>query len=157
MSRNIGGKKFRPPTWTSTVDATVSSNASARSASRTGSSNRRSAWARTSFKVLTIADPAMKGQASAGPRHRRWLPFGDPSRGRRLVKVLGWLAGTALLVAVLALFGVDVEGWFESLWDALTGIGVGYLERNRTEPFVAPRDLPSDPSQYWRTVCGGHY
>ncbi len=41
--------------------------------------------------------------------------------------MLGWLAGTALLVAVLGLFGVDVAGWFESLWDALTGIGFGYL------------------------------
>ena len=40
------------------------------------------------------------------------LPFGDPSRGRRLVKVLGWLAGIAVLVAVLELFGVDVDGWF---------------------------------------------
>ena len=57
----------------------------------------------------------------------QWLPFGDPSRGRRLVKVLAWLAGIALSVAVLGLFGVDVVGWFESLWDALTGIGFGYL------------------------------
>jgi uncharacterized membrane protein YbhN (UPF0104 family) len=61
------------------------------------------------------------------PRRLRWLPFGDPSRGRRLVKVLAWLAGVALVVAVLGLFGVDVAGWFESLWDALTGIGFGYL------------------------------
>jgi uncharacterized membrane protein YbhN (UPF0104 family) len=65
----------------------------------------------------------------SAPRQRRprWLPFGDPSRGRRLVKVLAWLAGIALTVAVLGLFGVDVVGWFESLWDALTGIGIGYL------------------------------
>ena len=61
------------------------------------------------------------------PRRRWWLPFGDPSRGRRLVKVLAWLAGIALVVAVLELLGVDVAGWFESLWDALTGIGFGYL------------------------------
>ena len=61
------------------------------------------------------------------PRPRWWLPVGDPSRGRRLVKVLGWLVGIALVVAVLALFGVDAAGWFESLWDALTGIGFGYL------------------------------
>ena len=53
MSRNIGGKKFRPSTWTATVDATVSSNASAKSASRTDSRNTRSAWARTSSTVLT--------------------------------------------------------------------------------------------------------
>jgi uncharacterized membrane protein YbhN (UPF0104 family) len=55
------------------------------------------------------------------------LPLGDPSRGRRLVKVLAGLAGTALAVAVLGLLGVDLAGWFESLWDALTGIGFGYL------------------------------
>jgi uncharacterized membrane protein YbhN (UPF0104 family) len=61
------------------------------------------------------------------PRRLRWLPFGDPSRGRRLVKVVAWLAGIGVLVAVLGLFGVDVAGWFESLWDALTGIGPGYL------------------------------
>src|SRR5213592_789790 len=48
------------------------------------------------------------------------LPFGDPSRGRRLVKVLGWLAGLDLL-------GVEVRGWFSDLWDALSGIGLGYL------------------------------
>jgi uncharacterized membrane protein YbhN (UPF0104 family) len=61
------------------------------------------------------------------PSRMRWLPFGDPSRGRRLVKVLAWLAGIAAAVAVLGLFGVDVAGWFESLWDALAGIGFGYL------------------------------
>jgi uncharacterized membrane protein YbhN (UPF0104 family) len=64
---------------------------------------------------------------TARPARLRWLPFGDPSRGRRLVKVLAWLAGIALAVAVLGLFGVDVAGWFESLWDALTGIGFRYL------------------------------
>ncbi len=61
------------------------------------------------------------------PRRLPWLPVGDPSRGRRLVKVLAWLAGIAAAVAVLGLFGVDVTGWFESLWDALAGIGFGYL------------------------------
>jgi uncharacterized membrane protein YbhN (UPF0104 family) len=59
--------------------------------------------------------------------HRRWLPFGDPSRGRRLIKVLGWLAGIGFAITVLGLFGVDVGGWFDSVWDALTGIGLGYL------------------------------
>ena len=65
--------------------------------------------------------------AAPPPRRRRWLPLGDPSRGRRLVKVLLWLAGIALVVAVLGLFGIDVTGWFERLWDALTSIGFGYL------------------------------
>jgi uncharacterized membrane protein YbhN (UPF0104 family) len=67
--------------------------------------------------------------AAAPPTRRRyrWLPFGDPSRVRRLVKVLAWLAGAGLVVAALELLGVDVEGWVSSLWDALTGIGLGYL------------------------------
>src|ERR1044071_5033798 len=61
------------------------------------------------------------------PHVRRWLPFGDRSRPRRLVKVVAWLVGIALVLAVLELLGVDVRGWFSDLWDALTGIGVGYL------------------------------
>ena len=60
------------------------------------------------------------------PTHRL-LPFGDPSRGRRLVKVLSWLLGIAAIVGLLELLGVDVAGWFSELWDALTGIGLGYL------------------------------
>jgi uncharacterized membrane protein YbhN (UPF0104 family) len=63
---------------------------------------------------------------TARARHR-WLPFGDPSRARRLAKVGAWLAGIALAVLVLHLLGVDVKGWFADLWDALTGIGIGYL------------------------------
>jgi uncharacterized membrane protein YbhN (UPF0104 family) len=61
------------------------------------------------------------------PRSSRWLPFGDRSRGRRLVKVLGWLAGLVLALGVLDLLGVDVSGWFSDLWDSLTGVGLGYL------------------------------
>jgi uncharacterized membrane protein YbhN (UPF0104 family) len=55
------------------------------------------------------------------------LPFRDTSRGRRLVKVVGWFVAIAIVVALLELVGVDVAGWFSDLWDALTGIGVGYL------------------------------
>jgi len=61
------------------------------------------------------------------PRRYRWLPFGDPSRGRRLLKVLAWLAGVAAIVGLLELLGVDVAGWFSDVWDSLTGIGAGYL------------------------------
>ncbi len=67
------------------------------------------------------------GGAAAPRRSRAWLPFRDPSRGRRLVKVFAWLAGIALAVAVLGLLGVDVVGWFDQTWDVLTGIGLGYL------------------------------
>jgi len=55
------------------------------------------------------------------------LPFRDRSRGRRLLKVGAWFAAIALVLALLELVGVDVAGWFSELWDALTGIGVGYL------------------------------
>ena len=65
----------------------------------------------------------------AAPRHawQAYLPFGDASRARRLAKVAAWLAGAAAVVATLELVGVDVTGWFADVWDALTGIGVGYL------------------------------
>jgi uncharacterized membrane protein YbhN (UPF0104 family) len=63
------------------------------------------------------------------PAPRRWraLPFGDPSRPRRLGKVVAWLVGVVLLVVVLNLLGVDVRGWLSSVWDALTEISLGYL------------------------------
>jgi len=61
------------------------------------------------------------------PQHRRWLPFGDHSRPRRLAKVLAWLGAVVVALAVLQVLGVDVLGWFSDLWDTLTGIGLGYL------------------------------
>ena len=75
------------------------------------------------------------GASSAGvgvgelPAARRWraLPFGDPSRPRRLGKVAAWLAGVVVVVFLLHLLGVDVRGWLSSLWDALTEISAGYL------------------------------
>jgi uncharacterized membrane protein YbhN (UPF0104 family) len=55
------------------------------------------------------------------------LPFHDPSRRQRLVKVGAWLAGIAILVGALQLLGVDVSGWFSELWDTLTSIDIQYL------------------------------
>jgi uncharacterized membrane protein YbhN (UPF0104 family) len=46
----------------------------------------------------------------------------SPSAGRRIALVVGWLSAVALVVLVLHLLGVDVEGWFSSLWDALTAV-----------------------------------
>jgi uncharacterized membrane protein YbhN (UPF0104 family) len=60
-------------------------------------------------------------------RRSRFLPFGDPSRRRRLRVVACWLGGVAALVVVLELLGVDIVGWLQDLWDTLTGISVGYL------------------------------
>jgi uncharacterized membrane protein YbhN (UPF0104 family) len=61
------------------------------------------------------------------PPRRRWLPFGDPSRGRRLRKVGAWLGGLALALAACELLGVDVSGWLSDCWDTLTSIPAGYL------------------------------
>jgi uncharacterized membrane protein YbhN (UPF0104 family) len=60
-------------------------------------------------------------------KHSRLLPFDDPSRRRRIVKVVAWLIGVAMVVLVLNLLGVDVRGWLSSVWDALTDISLGYL------------------------------
>ena len=57
----------------------------------------------------------------------RWLPFGDPSRARRLLKLAAWLGGIVLAIVVLDLLGVDVGGWLSSLWDTMTEIPAGYL------------------------------
>ena len=37
------------------------------------------------------------------------------------------MAAVALAIAALDLLGVDVRGWFSDVWDALTGVGLGYL------------------------------
>jgi uncharacterized membrane protein YbhN (UPF0104 family) len=63
----------------------------------------------------------------AAERSWRVLPFRDPSRQRRLVKVGAWLVGIALAVLVLDLLGVDVGGWLSELWDSLNDISIEYL------------------------------
>ena len=60
-------------------------------------------------------------------RSARLLPFGDPSRSRRLGKVLAWIAGVAVALAILEFIGVDIRGWFSDLWNALGDIPPGYL------------------------------
>ena len=55
------------------------------------------------------------------------LPFGDPSRGRRLTKVALWLVGVGLAIAVLELIGVDVTGWFTQLWDQIKAVPTKYV------------------------------
>ena len=42
-------------------------------------------------------------------------------------KVPAWFAAIALVVALLELARRRCRGWFSDLWDALSGIGVGYL------------------------------
>ena len=55
------------------------------------------------------------------------LPFGDPSRRRRLVKVGGWLVGIALVVVLLHLLGIDVIAWLSDLWDQIKEVPAGYI------------------------------
>jgi uncharacterized membrane protein YbhN (UPF0104 family) len=55
------------------------------------------------------------------------LPFRDPSRRHRLVKVGAWLLGTALVLVVLDLLGVDVRGWLSELWDQIKAVPTGYI------------------------------
>lgn len=64
---------------------------------------------------------------SPAEKHSPLLPFDDPSRRRRLVKVGCWLLGVLGTVVVLRLLGVDIREWLESVWDALTEISLGYL------------------------------
>jgi uncharacterized membrane protein YbhN (UPF0104 family) len=55
------------------------------------------------------------------------LPFNDPSRRSRLVKVVLWLVGLAVAIVLLNLLGVDVIGWMKNLWDQIKAVPVGYI------------------------------
>jgi len=55
------------------------------------------------------------------------VPFHDPSRRRRLVKIGGWLVGTLVVVVLLDLIGVDVIGWLRDLWEQIKDVPAGYI------------------------------
>ncbi len=55
------------------------------------------------------------------------LPFQDPSRKSRLVKVVTWLVGIAVVIVVLHLLGIDVIAWFRELWEQIKEVPVGYI------------------------------
>ena len=55
------------------------------------------------------------------------LPFNDPSRPRRLVKVGAWLVGIVLVIVLLNLLGVDVIGWLKDLWHQIKDVPAGYI------------------------------
>jgi uncharacterized membrane protein YbhN (UPF0104 family) len=45
----------------------------------------------------------------------------------RVARVAAWIAGFAVAGALLELLGVDVLGWLSDVWDAITGVGFGYV------------------------------
>ena len=55
------------------------------------------------------------------------VPFHDPSRKRRLVKVFSWMGGIVLLVLVLNLLGVDVTGWLSDIWTQIKAVPAKYI------------------------------
>ena len=64
---------------------------------------------------------------AAPGRPLRALPFRDPSRRRRLLKVGAWLAGIALAVVLLHLLGIDVIAWLQDLRDQIKEVPTGYI------------------------------
>jgi uncharacterized membrane protein YbhN (UPF0104 family) len=63
-------------------------------------------------------------RAAKGMKALAWISAAaeEPSRPKRMVKVLRWLVGTALLWLVLDLLGIDVTGWLSDLWDQIKQI-----------------------------------
>ena len=50
----------------------------------------------------------------------------DPSR-RRILRIAAWLVGILVLLVALRLAGIDVWGWFDQLWAAVTDISLVYV------------------------------
>ena len=50
-----------------------------------------------------------------------------PSKQRRILKIVTWVVGLVVLLAVLHLLGVDVWGWLTDLWDTVTEISFVYI------------------------------
>src|SRR6476646_1408433 len=51
----------------------------------------------------------------------------EPSKRRRIVKIVSWIVGLVVLLALLHLAGIDVWGWITELWDTLTDISIVYI------------------------------
>ena len=50
-----------------------------------------------------------------------------PSKRRRIVKIVAWVAGLVVVLALLHLAGVDVWGWLTQLWDTVIEISLVYI------------------------------
>jgi len=53
-------------------------------------------------------------------------PAAEP-RQHKILRVAAWIVGTLVVLVAVQLAGIDVIGWFESLWDTLTEISIGYI------------------------------
>jgi uncharacterized membrane protein YbhN (UPF0104 family) len=49
------------------------------------------------------------------------------SKRRRSVKIVAWVVGLAVFLAILDALGIDVRGWLSELWDTVTEISFGYI------------------------------
>src|SRR6187401_3461914 len=49
------------------------------------------------------------------------------SKQHRLLRIAAWIVGTLLVLGLLRVAGIDVWGWFDSLWSTLTEISIGYI------------------------------
>jgi uncharacterized membrane protein YbhN (UPF0104 family) len=51
----------------------------------------------------------------------------QPSKRRRVVRIVSWILALVVLLALLHLAGVDVWGWLTELWDTVTEISFAYI------------------------------
>ena len=65
--------------------------------------------------------------AAPAEKPARLLPFNDPSRRRRLVKICAWLLGVVAVLVLLNLAGVDVIEWLRDLWRQIKEVPAGYI------------------------------
>jgi glycosyltransferase 2 family protein len=54
-------------------------------------------------------------------------PAAPEAPRRRILRIAAWIVGILIALAALRLAGIDVLGWFEQLWDAVTDISLGYI------------------------------
>ena len=73
------------------------------------------------------------------------LPFNDPSRPRRLLKVGAWIVGVVVVIVLLNLLGVDVIGWLKDSGIRSRTFPPGYIVAGSSSR-PARRCLPGSPT-----------
>jgi uncharacterized membrane protein YbhN (UPF0104 family) len=51
----------------------------------------------------------------------------EVSKRHRILKIVSWIVGLVVFLALLHVAGVDVWGWLEELWSTVTEISLGYV------------------------------